>query len=99
MKRTFIAFAAVLAILGSLVIIGALKAQPSPAPTPAAAMAAPTPAPEPHPEIRAAIHHLEEAKKNLEAGAHDFGGHRVKALEATNHALEECRAALEFDRH
>ena len=50
-----------------------------------------------HPEIRQAIRHLEEAKKNLEKGAHDFQGHRVAALKATETALEECRAALKAD--
>jgi hypothetical protein len=95
MKRMFTVLAALLAILAFVAISRTPKVQL----VSAAPMAAPAPAPEPHPEIRAAIHHLEEAKKNLEAGAHDFGGHRVKALEATNRALEECRAALEFDRH
>lgn len=53
---------------------------------------------EKHPEIRAAIGHLREAKQNLEHAAHDFGGHRAKALEHVNQALEECEAALNFDR-
>ncbi|MGD1154259.1 MAG: hypothetical protein ABSA41_00335 [Terriglobia bacterium] len=108
MKRTFLVCSAALAVLGFTMLIGAPKAQPHPSPAPAA-MAAPTaapaavaaPAPEPqerHPEIRAAIRNLEEAKGHLEAGAHDFGGHRVKALEHTNKALEECREALKFDR-
>ena len=53
---------------------------------------------EKHPEIEAAIHHLREAKRNLENARHDFGGHRVKALEHVNQALEECEHALHFDR-
>jgi hypothetical protein len=53
---------------------------------------------EKHPEIRAAIHHLREAKRNLENARHDFGGHRVKALEHVNEALEECNQALASDR-
>jgi hypothetical protein len=53
---------------------------------------------EKHPEIHAAIRHLREAKQNLEHAAHDFGGHRAKALEHVNQALEECEAALNFDR-
>lgn len=53
---------------------------------------------EQHPEIRAAVHHLEEAKRNLEKAAHDFGGHRAKALEHVNEALEECNQALNFDK-
>jgi hypothetical protein len=51
-----------------------------------------------HPEIQAAIRHLREAKMNLEHAAHDFGGHRVKALEHVNQALEECNDALNFDK-
>ena len=51
-----------------------------------------------HPEIDAAIHHLREAKRNLENARRDFGGHRVKALEHVNEALEECNQALNADR-
>lgn len=53
---------------------------------------------EKHPEIQQAIHHLEQAKNNLERAAHDFGGHRAKALEHVNEALRECNEALNFDK-
>jgi hypothetical protein len=53
---------------------------------------------EKHPEIQAARMHLLEAKKNLEHAAHDFGGHRAKAIEHVNQALEECNQALNFDK-
>jgi anion-transporting ArsA/GET3 family ATPase len=53
---------------------------------------------EKHPEIHAAIRHLQEAKNNLEHAAHDFGGHRAAALKHVNEALEECHAALAFDK-
>ena len=53
---------------------------------------------EQHPEIRSAIQHLEQAKRNLENAAHDFGGHRAKALEHVNQALEQCHEALNFDK-
>ena len=53
---------------------------------------------EQHPEIRHAIQHLEQAKHSLENAAHDFGGHRAKALEHVNQALEECQQALSFDK-
>lgn len=53
---------------------------------------------ETHPQIRAAITHLREAKNNLEHAAHDFGGHRAKALEHVNEALAECEKALAFDK-
>jgi hypothetical protein len=50
-------------------------------------------APEPHPQIREAIASLRRAKEHLEHAAHDFGGHRVEAIRATDdaiHQLEEC---------
>ena len=53
---------------------------------------------EQHPEMRAAIRHLEQAKASLERAAHDFGGHRAKALEHVNEALRECNEALNFDK-
>ncbi len=51
-----------------------------------------------HPEIRAAQRDLQHAKARLERAAHDFGGHRVKAIEHINGALDELREALEYDR-
>ncbi len=53
---------------------------------------------EKHPEIMRAMRNLEQAKRNLQNGAHDFGGHRAKALEHTEQALQECREALKFDK-
>jgi hypothetical protein len=50
-----------------------------------------------HPVIRAAIRDLERAKGNLQNRAdNDFGGHRVKAVESIDHALQELQLALEF---
>jgi uncharacterized membrane-anchored protein YhcB (DUF1043 family) len=51
-----------------------------------------------HPEIHAAQRDLREAKAHLERAAHDFGGHRVKAIEHINAALEELEAALQADK-
>jgi len=53
---------------------------------------------EEHPNIQAAIHHLEEARTNLQNAAHDFGGHRSAALKHVNEALEECHEALKYDK-
>ncbi len=98
MRRRLVSWlsaAAVLAMMLCPVVSHARPAAPHPAsPKPAAA----SPAPERHPEIMAAIRALENAKAHLEKGAHDFGGHRVKALEHVNQALEECHRALEYDR-
>ena len=53
---------------------------------------------EPHPAIRGAINALEKAKRDLEHAAHDFGGHRVEAIQAIDRALEQLRLALKYDR-
>lgn len=68
----------------------AAKAQPA---TPAAA----TPA-EPHPQIREALGALRSAKEHLEHAAHDFGGHRVEALKATDEAIRQLEVCLKFDK-
>ena len=49
-----------------------------------------------HPRIRAARRHLEEARVELRNAAHDYRGHRAKALEHADKAVEECDKALEF---
>ena len=49
-----------------------------------------------HPAIHKAENKLHAAKEDLEHAAHDFGGHRVKAIEHINAALEELKMALEF---
>ncbi len=99
MRRRLVSWssaAAVLAFMLCPVVSHARPGAPRPA-GPRAAAAAPA-APEAHPEIRAAIRALENAKEHLEKGAHDFGGHRTKALEHINQALEECQKALNFDK-
>jgi hypothetical protein len=83
------------------------------APTPAAAHkananAVPTAAPqpktatataaEPHPEIREAIGALRRAKEHMEHAAHDFGGHRVEAIRATDVAIHQLEDCLKYDR-
>lgn len=52
---------------------------------------------EAHPQVRAAMRALENAKRHLQEGAHDFEGHRAKALQRVDQALEECRLALQAD--
>lgn len=51
-----------------------------------------------HPEIRKAIAALEGAKRALQDGAHDFGGHRLDALAACDNAINQLRIALQYDR-
>lgn len=69
------------------------KAPASPVPSAAALPAVPAPAatPEPpHPEIHEALEAMRNAKHHLESAAHDFDGHRVKALEHLNQAIHEA---------
>jgi hypothetical protein len=54
--------------------------------------------PERHPEIRRAIAALDKAKAYLQHAAHDFGGHRVEAIEAIDRALAQLNVALQYDK-
>ena len=69
--------------------VPAANAQPVPAKA--------TPA-EPHPQIREAIGALRRAKEHMEHAAHDFGGHRVEALKATDEAIRQLELCLKFDK-
>lgn len=51
-----------------------------------------------HPHIRAAIRELQEARHELETAAHDFGGHRVEAMQAIDNAIKQLKEALEYDK-
>jgi len=53
---------------------------------------------EPHPQIMAAIRALEAARLHLQRAAHDFGGHRVKAIRAIDAALVQLNLALKYDK-
>jgi hypothetical protein len=51
-----------------------------------------------HPEIREAIRSLRLAKEHMEHAAHDFGGHRVDAIRATDEAIDQLQVCLDYDR-
>ncbi len=53
---------------------------------------------EPHPQIREALEALRRAKAHMEHAAHDFGGHRVEALKATDEAIRQLEVCLKFDK-
>jgi hypothetical protein len=71
---------------------------PVPAVTGAAAPAAAANPAEPHPQIREAIASLRRAKEHMEHAAHDFGGHRVEAIKATDAAIHQLEECLRFDK-
>jgi hypothetical protein len=73
----------------------AAAAVPAATPLPNAAPAA---APEPHPEIRESIGALRRAKDHMQHAAHDFGGHRVEAIRATDEAIHQLEICLKFDK-
>jgi hypothetical protein len=96
--RTISWFAAailVVALAFSVAAPAALSGKALPPPAPAAAGPA---TPEPHPQIRDAIASLRRAKEHLEHAKHDFGGHRVEAIRATDAAIQQLETCLKYDR-
>ena len=53
--------------------------------------------PERHPEIRQAIAALRRAREHMDHAAHDFGGHRVEAIRATDEAIRQLEICLKYD--
>jgi len=96
MKNWFLGVVAVLTLVFALTFPAAAPAAPhAPQPQPGAAAA---PAPEPHPEIREAIGALQRAREHLQHANHDFGGHRVEALRATDEAIRQLEICLKYDK-
>ena len=50
------------------------------------------------PRMEAALDKLRSARSNLEAASDDKGGHRVKAIEHVNKAIDEVKKGIEYDR-
>jgi hypothetical protein len=50
------------------------------------------------PKMQQALDELRAAATSLEAADHDKGGHRAKALELTNSAIDEVERGIEWDR-
>lgn len=89
----------VLALVALVVALSfplATSAEPGPAPAKAAVT---SPVPPPHPEIDDAMRLLNQAQDHLNRAAHDFGGHRTKAMEHISKALGELHAAVEYANH
>jgi hypothetical protein len=103
MKTRIVSLLALAGLILAFAFIAAAPAAPNKAnlqATPAAsapATPAATPA-EKHPEIREALESLRRAKAHMEHAAHDFGGHRVEAIEATNQAIKQLELCLKFDK-
>ena len=87
--------AALMLVVALAFSVGAPSGKAVPPPPPAAASPA---TPEPHPEIREAIAALRRAKEHMEHAKHDFGGHRVEALRATDEAIHQLEVCQKYDR-
>jgi hypothetical protein len=73
-----------------------VAAQDDPTPTPTTSPGE-TVAPHRHrPAIRAAIMALERAKAEMQAAAHDYGGHRADAIAACDAAIAQLKLALQY---
>jgi len=64
---------------------------------PAAPAPAPAATPADHPEIRDALAALRRAKEHLQHAAHDYQGHRVEAIRATDEAIRQLEICLKYD--
>jgi hypothetical protein len=100
MNKQRIAMLALAVVLGSMTLSGPTNAQPPAGQSDYGARVVEVGQRgiEPHPEIRPALKSLEDARIRLERSAHDFHGHRAKALALTNRAIDELHKALESDR-
>ena len=102
MRIRIVGLLAVASLILAFVFMATAPAAPNKANAPTAnalsATPAATPAAEPHPEIREALGALRRAKEHMEHAAHDFGGHRVEAIEATNQAIKQLELCLKFDK-
>ncbi len=59
-----------------------------------AGAAVPTIAFERHPDIRAGLNNLTQARSELNNGAHDFHGYRLKAISEIDQAIKDLNMAM-----
>ncbi len=97
MRTRILALSGLMAVFGGSCALG-VSAQsgqnPPPAPGPMKHQRR-----ERHPELWQALHALQRAKMDLQNGARDFDGHRAKAEELTEQAIQEIHAALKADKN
>jgi hypothetical protein len=88
-----------LVIVVTVLLTLTFSAMASPKAPPAVAAAGPavaSPAPmPPHPHIDEALEAMHNAKHHLETAAHDYHGHRVKAIEHLDAAIHEAEICLQ----
>jgi hypothetical protein len=80
----------------------AASAQQTPSPAPPAPQAPAKPQKgetDKRPRLEKALEELRAIKQHLEKAPHDFGGHRVKAIEAVSEAIKQIELAAKFDKN
>jgi Spy/CpxP family protein refolding chaperone len=80
----------------------AAAAQQTPSPAPPAPQAPAKPQKgetDKRPRLEKALEELRAIKQHLEKAPHDFGGHRVKAIEAVSEAIKQIELAAKFDKN
>jgi hypothetical protein len=50
------------------------------------------------PHMRSALDHLRAARSDLRSATPDKGGHRAKAIQLTDAAIEQVQRGMKFDR-
>ena len=50
------------------------------------------------PQMQAALNNLKQARTNLNRASADKGGHRERALELVNQAIDQVQAGIAYDR-
>jgi len=95
MKTRLVGLLVLATLILAFTFIATAPAAPNKANAPATLAAAPA---ERHPEIREALEALRRAKGHMEHAAHDFGGHRVEAIEATDRAIKQLEICLKYDK-
>jgi hypothetical protein len=104
MKTKIVSLFAVAALIGAFAFIASSPAAPNTAGGKAIPVATSQPSTttadpaERHPQIREALGALRRAKEHLEHAAHDFGGHRVDAVRATDEAIRQLEICLKYDK-
>ena len=102
MKRfgflTLLMMATVLLVIAFPAAAAGPKAPAPPVPAaPVVALApavAPAAMPDEHPHIKDALEAMRNAKHHLESAAHDYDGHRVKAIEHLDRAIHEAEICM-----
>jgi Spy/CpxP family protein refolding chaperone len=96
-KIGFLTLLILATVLITLALSAAAAAPKAPA-QPAAAAPAPSAAAVPqekHPHIHAGLEAMREAKRQMEAAASEYHGHRAKSIEHLNQAIHEAEICMQ----